>query len=225
MKNLFVSLGALACLAPAAALAQVPAELQSQCGACHAMTKPGEPSVDRLWSRKGPDLWYAGNKFNRDWLVKWLQKPTPIRPGGVLWFKNAKAGDPHDTLDAAAVPAHPSVDAATAAKLADALMSLKAPGLTDAPVSTAGASTTMGKLAFNKLRGCSSCHQDQPGQGGLSGPELYDASQRLKPEYVYAYTKDPQQFDRYIWMPRLPLSEPDLQKLTAYLMSIGKGTN
>jgi mono/diheme cytochrome c family protein len=223
MRRVFLLLGALAVLTPAAAYGQIAPELQSQCASCHALAKPDNPTLERLWTRKGPDLWYAGNKFNRDWLVKWLQKPTPIRPGGVLWVKHAKPGDPRDTLDTASVPAHPSVDAATAAKLADALMKLKAPGLTDAPVSTEGANLMMAKLAFTKLRGCSGCHQYEPGQGGLSGPELYTASQRLKPEYVYAYTKDPQQFDRFIWMPRLPLSEPDLKNLTAYLMSVGKG--
>jgi mono/diheme cytochrome c family protein len=222
MRRLFIILGALAVLAPAAARAQTP-ELQSQCGSCHALAKPETPTLDRLWSRKGPDLWYAGNKFNRDWLAAWLQKPTPIRPGGVLWFRHAKPGDPRDTLDTAAAPAHPSVDAATAAKLADALLKLKADGLTSGPVSTEGANPMMAKLAFTKLRGCSSCHQDQPGQGGLSGPELYDAAQRLRPEYIYAYTQDPQKFDRYIWMPRMPLSDADLKNLTAYLLSVGKG--
>jgi mono/diheme cytochrome c family protein len=225
MRLTVLLLGALAVLAPAAACAQAAPELQAQCASCHALTRPDNPTLDRLWTRKGPDLWYAGNKFNRDWLVKWLQKPTPIRPGGVLWFKHARPGDPRDTLDTAAVPAHPAVDAATAARLADALMALKAPGLTDAPVETDGANMMMARLAFAKLRGCSSCHQDAPGQGGLSGPELYDAAQRLRPEYIYAYTKDPQKFDRFIWMPRLPLSEPDLKNLTAYLLSIGKGAN
>jgi mono/diheme cytochrome c family protein len=223
MRSVFLLLGALAVLAPAAANAQIAPELQSQCGSCHALTKPDNASLERLWTRKGPDLWYAGNKFNRDWLAQWLRKPTTIRPGGVLWFKHAVPGDPRDTLDTASVPAHPSVDAAMAAKLADALMKLKAPGLTDTPVSVEGANMMMAKLAFSKLRGCASCHQDQPGQGGLSGPELYDAAKRLTPEYIYAYTKDPQKFDRFIWMPRLPLSEADLKNLTAYLLSLGKG--
>jgi mono/diheme cytochrome c family protein len=223
MRRLLALAGALIAISAPAAHAQAGGDLQAQCSSCHALAKPQDPTLDRLWTRKGPDLWYAGDKFNRDWLVSWLQKPTPIRPGGVLWFKHAKPGDPRDTLDAASVPAHPSVDAATAAKLADALMQLKGEGLTSGPFSSEGANMMMAKLAFSKLRGCSSCHQDAPGQGGLSGPQLYDAGQRLKPEYIYAYTKDPQKFDRFIWMPRMPLSEPDLKNLTAYLVSVGKG--
>ena len=49
--------------------------LTAQCASCHALTKPANSTVDHLWTRKGPDLWYAGDKFNRDWLVGWLQNP------------------------------------------------------------------------------------------------------------------------------------------------------
>jgi mono/diheme cytochrome c family protein len=209
---------------PAAVDAQGPTpDLTAQCAACHALTKPANPTVDRLWSRKGPDLWYAGDKFNREWLVGWLQKPTAIRPGGVFWFKHAKPGEPRDTIDTAAVEKHPAVDAATAEKLADALMQLKSGGLVpEGLYKPEAANMTMGKLAFSKLRGCGSCHQDAPGNGGVSGPELYDAGKRLRPDYVLAYTKDPQQFDPHIWMPTLTLSEPDLQRLTGYIVSLGK---
>ncbi|MFA7602853.1 MAG: cytochrome C [Novosphingobium sp.] len=219
-----VGLTALALAArPAAVEAQsADSELASQCASCHALTKPANPTVEHLWNRKGPDLWYAGDKFNREWLVGWLQNPTPIRPGGVLWFKHAKAGEPHDTIDTAAVEKHPKVDAATAEKLADALLGLKSGLVTEGTFKPEAVNMAMGKMAFGKLRGCAACHQDQKGQGGLSGPQLYDAGARLKPDYVLAYTKDPQQFDRYVWMPTLTLSEPDLQRLTGYIVSLGK---
>lgn len=221
--RLFSSLAILTgFLLASTASAQAGADLKGQCGACHALEKPANPTVERLWERKGPDLWYAGDKFQRAWLVKWLQNPTTIRPGGVFFFKHVKPGEPRDTLSAADVPKHVAVDAATAGKLADELLKLKS-GLVPADAfKAAGPPGPMGKLSFGKLRGCSSCHQDAPGQGGLSAPELYDAGARLQPNYVYAYTKDPQKFDRYIWMPRFELSEPDLQRLTAYIATLGK---
>src|SRR3546814_2688297 len=46
-------------------------ELTSQCASCHALTRPADTTVEHLWNRKGPDLWYAGDKFNREWLVGW----------------------------------------------------------------------------------------------------------------------------------------------------------
>lgn len=215
--------GGLALLTASTASAQGAGDLKAQCAACHALTKPANPTVERLSSRKGPDLWYAGDKFNREWLVEWLQKPAPVRPGGVFWFKHATPGEPRDTIDTAAIPPHPAVDAATAGKLADALLQLKGDGLVPTGAFNAeGANLTMGKMAFGKLRGCVACHQDKPGEGGVSGPQLIDAGKRLRPDYVYAYTKDPQAFDRFVWMPQLPLSDPDLQRLTGYVMSLGK---
>lgn len=206
-----------------AAAADAASAIPASCASCHALTKPDNPTVERLWNRKGPDLWYAGDKFNRDWLVSWLQNPTPIRPGGVLWFKHAKPGSPRDTLDTAAIEKHPPVDAASAPRIADALLQLKSAGLVNpGEFKPEGVNLTMGQMSFGKLRGCVSCHQDKPGQGGVSGPQLHDAGKRLKPDYVLAYTRDPQKFDHFIWMPRLTLSDPDLQRLTGYIASLGK---
>jgi cytochrome c2 len=225
MKTIaFLAAAAIATALAAPAQADGAADLKAQCGACHALEKPATPSVDRLWTRKGPDLWYAGVKFRRDWLVNWLQKPTTIRPGGVMWFNHAKPGEPRDTIDPASVPAHSAVSAQAAETLADALMALKPAGLVAPGAFKAeGANLTMGKLAFGKLRGCSACHQDKPGQGGVSGPQLYDAGDRLQPDYVQAYVKDPQAFDRFVWMPRLGLSDQDLQRLTAYVTTLKGG--
>jgi mono/diheme cytochrome c family protein len=225
MKTIaFLAAAAIAATAAVPAHADGAADLKAQCGACHALERPAAPSVDRLWTRKGPDLWYAGVKFRRDWLVNWLQKPTTIRPGGVMWFNHAKPGEPRDTIDPASVPAHSAVSAQAAETLADALMALKPDGLVQpGGFKAEGANLTMGKMAFSKFRGCSSCHQDKPGQGGLSGPQLYDAGVRLQPDYVQAYTKDPQAFDRFVWMPRLGLSDQDLQRLTAYITTLKGG--
>ncbi len=169
MRLLPLLAGVLALSFGGSALAQPAPDLKAQCSSCHALEKPAAPSVERLWSRKGPDLWYAGAKFNRDWLVKWLQKPTTIRPGGVMWFNHAKPGEPRDTLDTASLPTHPAVE------------------------------------------------------GGVTGPQLYDAGDRLQPDYVQAYMKDPQAFDRFVWMPRLGLSDPDLQRITAYITTLKAG--
>lgn len=215
---------ALAALGAGSAYAADTADLQRQCVACHVFEKPADASVERLWERKGPDLWYAGAKFNRTWLVKWLQKPTTIRPGGVMWFKHTKPGDPRDAINPSGIEPHPSVDAAAAEKLADALMTLTGGGVVDANAfKPGGANLAMGKLAFGKLRGCTACHQEKPSSGGVSGPQLYDAGQRLQPSYILAYTKNPQDFDRFIWMPRLNLSDTDLQRITAYIVSLKAG--
>jgi len=197
--------------------------LKQQCIACHAVTKPEQTSLARLWDRKAPDLHYAGDKFNRDWLVAWLQNPVAIRPSGVMYAKVAKASADKsaDVIDAAALPPHPKLAADQAALAADALMALKVPGLVEKgafknePVNASFAS-----MLFSKLRGCTSCHAAKPGGGGVSGPELYTGGDRLQPDYVASYIRDPQKFDKHTWMPSLGLNDGDVQKLTGYVSTL-----
>lgn len=211
-------------LAPAlAAAASGPEILQSQCASCHALSKPADASIDRLWSRKGPDLWYAGVKFNKDWLVQWLQSPTVIRPAGVMYRNAVKPGEPgaNDAIDPGQVPAHMQLNAADAGAAADALLALGTDaGLVEKGAFKQEAPNAMAALLFNKLRGCSSCHAAKSDGPPHSGPELFSAGDRLQPDYVVEYTRDPQKFDPHIWMPKLELTDADIQRLTAYLMTL-----
>lgn len=198
--------------------------LKQQCVSCHAVAKPENASLERLWDRKGPDLYYAGAKFNREWLVKWLQNPVAIRPAGVFYGKAVKAGEQKsaDVIDTAKVVAHPKLAKDDAAAAADALMTLGAnDNLVEKGAFKAGpANASMAAMLFNKLRGCASCHSDKPGKGGSSGPELYTAGERLQPDFIVAYIKNPQKFDPHVWMPKLDLNEADVQKLTGYVATL-----
>ncbi len=201
--------------------------LKSQCIACHAVSKPEAASKERLLSRKGPDLHYAGVKFNKDWLVSWLQNPTVLRPAGVAYSHVVKAGEGGvaDTVDASKLTPHPKLAAAEAAAVADALMAL---GTGDELVAKGAfkndpPNASMAGLLFNKLRGCASCHSAKPGAGGVSGPELYSAGDRLQPDFVVEYIRNPQKFDPHVWMPKLDLNDGDVQKLTGYLMTLKQG--
>lgn len=198
--------------------------LQSQCAGCHALEKPAQTALDRLWSRKGPDLYYAGNKFQHDWLVSWLQQPTRIRPGGELYRKYVKTSADGDVIDTAALPAHVHLDQDAATAVAAALMTKTSPGLVESGVFKGGeVSPTMGAMFFGKLRGCSACHSDAPDRGGKSAPELYDAGKRLQADYVYSYIRDPQKIDPHVWMPDLGLGDVDMQRLTGYVMQLKGG--
>jgi cytochrome c551/c552 len=200
-------------------------KLDPSCGGCHALVKPTDTSLERLMTRKGPDLWYAGSKFNKDWLVSWLQDPKPIRPAGYPYFKHIKKGAKHDEIDQSTITPHPKLKKADAEAAAAALMALKAP----ADLVPAGAfkgdmkGARMGSLAFVKFRGCVACHQGDKGEGGLSGPRLTDAGVRLQPDFIAAYTADPQRFDPHIWMPTSNLKDLDIQRLTAFLVQLGQG--
>jgi len=209
-------------LAHAAAGADGADILKSQCSACHALMPPAQATLDRLWERKAPDLDYAGVKFNRAWLVEWLQAPTPIRPAGYPYFKNVVPTDKGDEIDAAKRADHPRLSASDAAAAADALMALKPEGIVEAGLyKNEAPNVRMGEMAFVKLRGCSACHAGKNGEGGRSGPALTEAGKRLQPDFIASYIKQPQKIDPHVWMPASKVTDQDIQRLTGYIVQLG----
>ena len=216
-----LALGASAGAAHAAAGDDI---LKNQCAACHALSRQ-DAGPEAMLQRKGPPLYYAGAKFKREWLAAWLQEPAPIRPGGAMVALVVKANPGGaDTVDATKLAPHEKLSAGDAASVATALMALGAgDGLVPAGVFKGEPVNSMAALLFNKLRGCASCHSLKPGSGGVSGPELATAGDRLQADYVVAYMRDPQKFDPHVWMPRLDLNDGDVQKLAGYLMAQKQG--
>jgi len=223
MKRLHMTVLAVAMAAWRLAAAAPGDELiKQQCISCHAVAKPDKTTLDHIWQRKGPDLHYAGDKFTRDWLVSWLQNPVAIRPAGVLYSKvvRAAADKTADQPDASQLQPHPKLPKDQAEQAADALMAMKVPGLVEKGSYKNEPPSSMASMLFSKLRGCTSCHAAKPGSGGQSGPELYTGGDRLQPDYVAAYIRDPQKFDPHVWMPTLGLNEADVQKLTGYITTL-----
>lgn len=224
--NLICSILLVAGFTATPAFAKTGQEVLQQCASCHAITKPTDTSVNHLWERKAPDLYYAGVKYNRDWVSTWLQNPTSIRPAGVFYTNAIKASPDKsaDTVDSAKLTPHAKLDKAEADAVADELMKLGPDlNLVQKGAFKGEAASPMAAMLFSKLRGCSSCHSAAQGNGGLSGPELADAGTRLQPDFVVAYINDPQKFDPHVWMPKLDLTDADVQKLTGYLMTLKQG--
>ena len=84
---------------------------KSRCADCHAIEAPAADKMDleRIWKRKGPDLYHAGDKFQPEWLREWLQNPSELRPGGVFYSRHVVNGPEGDSIDSASIPKHPSV--------------------------------------------------------------------------------------------------------------------
>jgi mono/diheme cytochrome c family protein len=228
MLRRITTLGLLAaalCLAPGGqALADGDAAageklLAARCAGCHNLTGPSPGTPAALRARKGPDLFYAGEKYRAGWITKWLQAPARIRPAGMYYGDHVKATDKWDTVDTATLAPHVrlSEDDAEAAEAALMTRKAKAALLKGVEVKPASVSLAMGDLMFDKFKGCIACHQSAPDYGGFSGPELYTAARRLTPAYMYSYMKNPQAWDPGIWMPVMPLKEADLNKLVRYL--------
>ena len=198
--------------------------LKEQCSGCHNLTGPAPTTLKQLWSRKGPDLFYAGNKYKDEWMAAWLQKPTRIRPAGMFYAEHVKPGPKGDEIDSAGLITHPSLSAQDAQAVTAALMKRKALSnlLHPGEYQPGTISKSMGELMFDKFRGCLACHEIEPGYGGLSGPEVYTAAQRLQDDYLISYMRDPQAWDPKIFMPNRHLTDVDLQKFVHYFHVLSK---
>lgn len=198
--------------------------VRQQCVQCHDIQGPASTSLETLWSRKGPDLFYAGNKYKRDWLKAWLQKPGRIRPAGMFFANHVEHDGTRDTLKADSLPDHPTLDAGAAAGVADFLMTLKANThlIREGEYVPGTIALSMGEMLFDRFRGCLGCHEIEPGYGGVSGPEVHTAAARLQDDYLISYIRDPQAWDPVSFMPARKLSDNDLQRLVHYLRALNE---
>lgn len=189
----------------------IPAE---SCQTCHQLDRDDEAN------KTAPPLFYAGNKFQSEWLLQWLQSPTRIRPAGDFYANHVETVDGVDSVDVDSLQVHTAVDSTTAQELTDWLMELKPYDelLTAASDYVPGSiSPRLGAMDFVKFKGCGGCHRDTPEYGGLSAPELYTAWQRLQPAFIVSYTKDPRAWDKHSAMPNRGLNDGQVYKLANYL--------
>lgn len=198
--------------------------VNDQCSECHNLTGPSPMTLAELWARKGPDLFYAGNKYRQDWLVDWLRSPKRIRPAGMFYADHIKTTADGDVIDKATLTPHAQLAADQAKAVAAYLMTLTAKSeLNKADDYTPGTiSMSMGELMFDKFRGCLACHQIEPGYGGVSGPEVYTVAKRLQADYLVSYMRNPQAWDPRSFMPNKHLKEQDLQKFVHYFRVLSK---
>ena len=182
-----------------------------KCQDCHYTAGPArEKSISDQLAKKGPELWYAGSKFQAAWLQQWLQDPKVIRP---LKYNSLTEANPGD---------HAKLAADDAAAVTEFLM-----GLTSSEV-VAGVITPKnhpkGRLIFRKKMPCSGCHQfvdRKKVTGGLSGPSLVGAGKRLNPDWIYAYLKTPKIFKPVKMMPVFAgiMKDKDMKAVSAFVAS------
>ena len=183
-----------------------------ECGECHYTEGPAtEKTIDDQLAKKGPELWYAGSKFQKAWLAKWLADPQPIRP---MKFNNLTEENPGD---------HPKLAGAEAAAVTDFLMSLTSADVEAGKVKPK--KNPKGRQIFTKKMPCSGCHQyvgrKKKVLGGRSGPSLVDAGVRLNPDWILAYMLKPEVFKPVKMMPVFAglLSDKDMMNVSRYVAS------
>lgn len=185
------------------------------CDSCHRLSP--KQSAENFTA---PDLSYAGNKFQPSWLEKFLQSPETIR----------KAGHTRDPGFLKGTPGfkgpHITLTEPEAKSVAQHLMSLKLDGVeivfTDSTPLT-NVQRVKTKMKFERDHGCIACHESynlahQP-RGGISGPSLLDAGNRLQANWVYLWLKDSKTFLPKNRMPVFVLDEATLSQMTRYVMS------
>jgi cytochrome c551/c552 len=185
---------------------------EKQCGTCHRFS-------NTEIEKPAPDLFFAGDKFQKKWLANFLTQPETIRLAGHTRDPGFLKGAPKYT------DPHPALNPKEAQQMTDHLMSLKTmkdPSPLELPALSKGTRVRV-KILFERDYSCIACHQSynlarQP-RGGVSGPSLIDAGNRLRPEWVYQWLKNPKQFITRGRMPLYTFDEETLRKMTQYLMS------
>ncbi len=182
------------------------------CGDCHYTDGPAkEKTIDDQLAKKGPELWYAGSKFQQEWLAGWLAEPQAIRP---MKFNDLTKENPGD---------HPALDGGDVAAVSEFLMSLTSADVEAGKVKPK--KNPKGRQIFSKKMPCSGCHQylgrKKKLSGGRSGPSLVEAGVRLNPDWILAYLQKPKVFKPVKMMPVFVglLSDKDMLNVSRYVAS------
>lgn len=216
---------ALLCFASTSGAHAGPALDELGCGSCHQLTPPAaaERTVASYAARKGPDLFYAGSKLREDWLQRWLAAPTPIRPAGLHPAEHTRSSEANDVV-ASPPEAHPAVPADRLDAVVKELIALDwgRELLPKAPVARTPVPRALAEMNFTKFKGCGSCHRTSEDGAPLSGPDLFDAHERLREEFLVSFIGKPQAWDPVAPMPDYGLEAPEVGKLVEYLRLLGE---
>jgi cytochrome c2 len=213
-------LGSLTCTLAFAAFAELARAdnlgertVKSVCTACHRIA--GDPVARQ--DKQAPDLIWAGNKYQPQWLEEWLQNPKQrLYPVGYDY--NPKRKQPH-----LALPAD------TAKAVVQYLALLKDPRIQEG-IMKPGTSEQITKGAqLYREHACANCHwtptKTRRGYtGGKSSTSFLKIGIRLKADWVYRFNLNPNNFvlDSGAYIPKPPLPDSDIYVITAYMMTFGK---
>lgn len=182
------------------------------CGDCHQTQGPAkEKTIEDQLAKKGPELWYSGSKFQKAFLDKWLKDPKPIRPMEFYSLTKKNSGN------------HPKLAGKEAEEVVAYLMSLTSVDVKAMGLKPKG--SPQGRLLFDKKQGCYGCHSITKGgaiAGGVTGPTLIGAGQRLNPDWIYAYFVNPKVFKPVKDMPVYVgiFTEAEMKMLAEYVASL-----
>ncbi len=202
--------------------------LEASCGQCHAASQTGTPQLNqgrKLLASYGcvrchsnfklsdgkqlaatddpPSLEHIGDKTSREWVYAWLKNPQAYSATATM--PNFQLSD-NDAADISAF-----------------IMSQSTPVQGDR-VEKASAATADALAQGPSLYGqsfCASCHAVQNASGtlvgGNVGPELTKIGSKVKPEWLEAWLRNPDIYDRDTAMPHYRFNEKEVGVLAGFL--------
>lgn len=207
-------LSMVVCGQPSWAEEQYPAKelIEEQCATCHKFN--GEP--ESKFNLKGPDLMWAGNKYQRKWLVSWLTgKEENLYPNGYRWDLSRTQTK------------HPVLSEATAEKVVDYfekhfLDSRIRKSFVDLSTFTE-MEAALGEQIFREYS-CLGCHQIKEDEKKIGGPisvTLYNAGSRYNIDWWSRFAENPQDFTPHSGEYLADLSLRKARYVIGYVMTLG----
>lgn len=182
--------------------------IQQACVQCHRL----EGQADSRFNLRAPDLIWAGSKYQRAWLLRWLTgKEAPLYAKGYRW-------------DLSEGPVkHPVVTEPDAAAIADYFEThhkdprVKVGAFDASKVSKFDA--TFGGMAY-KAHACLACHTIEESGNLIGGPQstaLQNAGQRYNPDWLYRFGQNPQDFIIHTGEFLADATDPQLRAVIGFL--------
>ena len=187
--------------------------VKSECASCHRIEGTPMPRS----SKKAPDLIWAGSKYERTWLVAWLQHPKQkLYPVGYD-FNFTRKGP------------HASITAAEAGHVADFLVTLQDERVTVGVMKPSTPKELARGKQLYREHGCRNCHWTPANNkrgysGGTSSTSFVNMGNRLQGDWVYRFNLNPNDFvpESGAYIPKPLLPDSDIYAITAYMMIFGK---
>jgi mono/diheme cytochrome c family protein len=185
--------------------------VRTACVQCHRIE--GKPAPRR--TKQAPDLIWAGNKYQRDWLVAWLQNPE---------FKQYPVG--YD-FRPERKKRHLALPVEQAKAVTDFLATLKDPRVKKDVMKPGTPEQLERGRQLYREHGCQNCHLTPANTakgytGGTSSTSFIKLNERLNADWVYRFNQNPNDFepDSGAYVPKPPLPDDDIYAITAYMMTL-----
>jgi len=196
---------------------------REKCGSCHNLIGPAATTIEEIIKKRAPDLFYAGQKFQKKFLIKFLKGPFLIRPSGTVYLNHIVRHESGDDIKDV-LPCGGKLSEKDSEAVAEFLMTLRGPELERGVFMPGKFSRTKARILFEKNMACHACHKVRNSkgviEGGMSAPILYNAGLRLQGDWIYNFLKDQEKWYPRVWMPRITTDRESLQLLTNYIMGM-----